>query len=122
MIGAALGYRVELVIPANAGEKRRIAETFGANVVLSDAMMGRMGRLLKPRPGSRLTLNAISCRINTITRTTRKAHYDTNSAMEIWKQTGGQITHFVAGIGTSGTLMGTARRLKELNPKIQISP
>jgi len=119
MIGAALGYQVELVIPENAGEKRRIAETFGARVILTDAMEGSDGAIveaqnrLKKNPGRYFMPDQYNNPNNW------KAHYQT-TAMEIWEQTQGKITHFVAGIGTSGTLMGTGRRLKELNPKIEI--
>ena len=119
MIGAALGYPVELVIPENAGEKRRIAETFGARVLLTDALEGSDGSMLealerfKKFPGRYFMPDQYNNPNNW------KAHYQT-TALEIWEQTQGKVTHFVAGMGTSGTLMGTGRRLKELNPKIQV--
>src|SRR5882762_3056984 len=119
MIGAALGYRVELVIPANAGEKRRIAETFGANVVLSDPMDGSDGAIVEAQTRFKHHPELYFMPDQYNNPNNWKAHYDT-TAMEIWKQTDGRVTHFVAGIGTSGTLMGTARRLKEFNPKIEI--
>ena len=119
MIGAALGYRVELAIPENAGEKRRIAEAYGAQVILTDALEGSDGAILEAR--NRLEKNPeryfMPDQYNNPNNW--KAHYQT-TAEEIWEQTQGRVTHFVAGIGTSGTLMGTGRRLKELNPKIQI--
>jgi S-sulfo-L-cysteine synthase (O-acetyl-L-serine-dependent) len=119
MIGAALGYQVELVIPENAGEKRRIAETFGARVILSDPMEGSDGAILEAQKRLRKDPKKYFMPDQYNNPNNWKAHYNT-TAMEIWKQTGGKITHFVAGIGTSGTLMGTGRRLKKLNPKIQI--
>jgi cysteine synthase B len=119
MIGAALGYQVELVIPANAGSKRRIAESFGANVVLSDPLEGSDGAIVEAQSRLRSHPDRYFMPDQYNNPNNWKAHYDT-TAMEIWKQTDGRITHFVAGIGTSGTLMGTGRRLKELNPKIQI--
>ncbi len=119
MIGAALGYQVELVIPENASEKKRIAETYGARVVLTDPLEGSDGAIVEARdrlkkyPGKYFMPDQYNNPNNW------KAHYHT-TAKEIWEQTQGKVTHFVACIGTSGTLMGTGRRLKELNPKIEI--
>lgn len=119
MIGTALGYRVELCIPENAQAKARISEAFGAKVIYTDPMEGSDGAILmaeelyKKTPGRYYMPDQYNNPNNW------KAHYLT-TAEEIWKQTEGKITHFVAGIGTSGTLMGTGRRLKELNPKIEI--
>ncbi|MBK6880278.1 MAG: cysteine synthase family protein [Elusimicrobia bacterium] len=119
MIGAALGIRVELVMPQNASEKSRIAEAFGAKVIYTDPLEGTDGaqteakRLYDADPGRFYLPDQYNNPNNW------KAHYKT-TAEEIWRQTEGSITHFVAGIGTSGTLMGTGRRLKELNPRIQI--
>lgn len=119
MIGAALGYQVELTIPENAKQKTRIAESLGARVVLTDPMEGSDGAIYE----ARRMLSAAPDRYYMPDQYNNpnnwKAHYHT-TAEEIWRQTEGRITHFVAGIGTSGTLMGTGRRLKELNPKIQI--
>ena len=119
MIGAALGYQVELVIPANAGEKRRIAETFGARVILSDPMEGSDGAIVEAQNRFKKNPSKYFMPDQYNNPDNWKAHYET-TAMEIWNQTQGKVTHFVAGIGTSGTLMGTGRRLKELNPKIEI--
>jgi cysteine synthase B len=119
MIGAALGYQVELVIPENAGEKRRIAETYGAQVILTDAMEGSDGSIVEAQKRLKKSPDRYFMPDQYNNPNNWKAHYQT-TAMEIWKQTEGKITHFVAGIGTSGTLMGTGRRLKELNPKIEI--
>jgi len=119
MIGAALSYPVELVIPENAGEKRRIAETFGARVILTDALEGSDGAMLEALARFRKSPDRYFMPDQYNNPNNWKAHYET-TAMEIWSQTRGKVTHFVAGMGTSGTLMGTGRRLKELNPKIEI--
>ncbi len=119
MIGAALGYRVELAIPENAGEKRRIAETYGAHVVLTDPLEGSDGAIVEAQRRANANPDRYFLPDQYNNPNNWKAHYKT-TAEEIWKQTDGKITHFVAGIGTSGTLMGTGRRLKELNPKIEI--
>ncbi len=120
MIGSVLGYRVKLYMPKNASEERKkILSAFGAEVILTDPVEGSDGayreclleydknsdRYFKP--------DQYSNPANTL------AHYDT-TAPEIIKQTGGRITHFVAGIGTSGTLIGVGKRLKEYNPAIKV--
>ena len=119
MIGTALGYRVELCIPENAQAKARISQAFGAKVIYTDPLEGSDGAILKAQqllrdnPGRYFMPDQYNNPNNW------KAHYET-TAEEIWRQTEGKVTHFVAGIGTSGTLMGTGRRLKELNPKIEV--
>ena len=119
MIGAALGYQVELIIPENAKEKSRIAEALGARVILTDPLEGSDGAILEARDRHRKNPGRYFMPDQYNNEHNWKAHYHT-TAEEIWKQTEGRVTHFLAGIGTSGTLMGTGRRLKELNPKIQI--
>ena len=119
IVAAALGYKLELVMPENASEKRRIIEALGAQVTFTDPLEGSDGAILEAKkifeadPGKYYMPDQYNNPDNW------KAHYET-TAEEIWAQTGGKLTHFAAGIGTSGTLMGIARRLKELNPKIQI--
>lgn len=119
MIGTALGYKVELVMPENSSEKRRIIETFGARVTLTDPLEGSDGAIVEAQrmkdadPARYFLPDQYNNPDNW------KAHYET-TAEEIWKETEGQVTHFVAGIGTGGTLVGTGRRLKELNPKIEV--
>lgn len=119
MLGTALGYRVQLVMPENASDKKRIIETFGARIVFTDPMEGSDGaqleaqRIYDKNPDKYFMPDQYNNENNW------KAHYHT-TAEEIWKQTEGKITHFVAGIGTGGTLTGTGRRLKELNPNIEI--
>ena len=118
MIGAALGYEVELVIPENVNiERKKTLKAFGARIIYSDPLEGSDGairlarKLKKENPDKYFMPDQYNNPANP------KAHYDT-TAKEIWNQTEGRITHFVAGLGTSGTFMGMSRRLKELNPDI----
>ena len=116
MVGAALGCPVTLCLPANATpERKRILQLYGAQVVESDPLEGSDGAQLKARellaeaPDRFTHLDQYNNDANW------RAHYDT-TAPEIWGQTRGRVTHFLAGVGTSGTFMGIARRLKTLNP------
>ena len=118
MLGAALGYRVRLCVPANVTPERlRMLRAYGADVVLTDAMEGSDGAIREAR---RLHAEHPSLfypdQYNNPANW--RAHFDT-TATEIWRQTEGRVTHFVAGLGTSGTFVGTARRLRELNPRIR---
>lgn len=119
MIGTALGYHVELAVPENARAKARISEAFGAKVIYTDPLEGSDGAILEARRLFEAQPNRYYLPDQYNNPNNWRAHYET-TAEEIWAQTEGRVTHFVAGIGTSGTLMGTGRRLKELNPKIQI--
>lgn len=119
MIGAARGYPVRLTLPANASPERiRILRAFGAELTLTDAALGTDGSILAARkiaaedPERYAYLNQYDNDDNW------RAHYD-GTAFEIWNQTAGCLTHFVAALGTSGTFTGTARRLRELNPAIR---
>jgi S-sulfo-L-cysteine synthase (O-acetyl-L-serine-dependent) len=119
MLGAALGFSVRLTMPANVSpERRRILRVFGAQVEWTDPDKGSDGAILRARelagndPDRYFYADQYSNDANWL------AHYRTTGP-EIWQQTEGQITHFVAGLGTSGTFMGTTRRLKEFNPAIQ---
>ncbi len=118
-IGAARGYKVKLALPQNASEERkRILTSYGADLVLTSPLEGSDGairearRLYSESPDIYFYPDQYNNPANW------KAHYD-STALEIWEQTSGRITHFVAGLGTSGTFVGTARRLKELNPNIK---
>lgn len=118
MFGAALGYSVELVIPENINiERKKTLQAFGAKIVYSDPLEGSDGaihiarKLKKEEPDKYFMPDQYNNPANP------KSHYDT-TAMEIWNQTEGRITHFIAGLGTSGTFMGTSKRLKELNPNV----
>jgi S-sulfo-L-cysteine synthase (O-acetyl-L-serine-dependent) len=118
MLGAALGFPVTLCVPANVSlERKRILHAYGANVIWTDPADGSDGAIRKARE-----LAADSAKYYYANQygndANWRAHYRT-TANEIWEQTAGQITHFVAGLGTSGTFVGTTRRLRELNPGIQ---
>jgi S-sulfo-L-cysteine synthase (O-acetyl-L-serine-dependent) len=119
MIGAALGIPVELVMPKNASTKKDIIEAYGARVIYTDPMEGSDGalleahRLYKENPDKYYLPDQYNNPHNW------RAHYLT-TAEEVWRQTEGRVTHFAAGIGTGGTLTGTGRRLKELNPRIEV--
>jgi cysteine synthase B len=119
MLGAALGYRVRLCVPANVtSERLRMLQAYGADVIRTDPMEGSDGAILEAR-----RLHAADPSLFYPDQYNNpanwRAHYDT-TAREIWEQTEGRITHFVAGLGTSGTFVGTARRLRELNPTIRL--
>jgi cysteine synthase B len=119
MIGAAEGFPVTLCMPENvSGERKRILHAYGANVIYTDPADGSDGAIRKARevyaqdPDKYFYADQYSNDANW------QAHYH-GTANEIWQQTQGRITHFVAMLGTSGTFMGSARRLKELNSKIR---
>lgn len=120
LIGAAKGYRVKLVIPSNASEaKRRILRALGAEVVLSDPLEGSDGaiklarQLYEAEPKRYFYGDQYSNEANW------RAHYD-GTGPEMISQTGGKLTHFIAGVGTSGTLMGVGRRLKQHDRAIRL--
>jgi cysteine synthase B len=119
MIAAARGYDVLLALPANASiERKKILRAYGAKIRLTDPLEGSDGsireirRLYQESPEEYFYPDQYSNDANW------RAHYET-TALEIYRQTNGGITHFVAGLGTSGTFVGSTRRLKELNPRIQ---
>ena len=120
MLGAARGYRVRLCLPANASqERKKILAAYGADLVLTDPLemtdgaIRKAGALAAADPERYFYANQYN------NPAKWRAHYET-TAPEIWRQTGGRITHFVAGVGTGGTFVGTARRLKELHPSIRL--
>ncbi len=119
MLGAALGFPVHLAMPANVSlERKRILRAFGAQVDWTDPNLGSDGAIRRARE---LTGNSPDCFYYADQYSNDAnwlAHYRTTGP-EIWQQTAGRITHFVAGLGTSGTFMGATRRLKELNPALQ---
>jgi cysteine synthase B len=118
MLGAAQGFPVLLAMPANVSpERKRILKAYGAQVEWtspdegSDGAIRRARQLAREDPDRFCYLDQYSNPANW------RAHYETTGP-EIWRQTEGRVTHFVAGLGTSGTFMGTTRRLKELNPDV----
>lgn len=120
MIGAVKGYKVTLVMPSNVSQERKaIVKSFGVEIVFTDPLSGSDGailevkRLVAEHPERYFYADQYNNSSNW------KAHYDT-TGVELWEQTKGEITHLVAGIGTSGTMMGTGRRLKEFNPDIKV--
>jgi len=119
MLGAALGCPVRLAMPANVSpERKRILRAYGANVEWTDPDQGSDGAIRRARelagndPKRYCYVDQYSNDANWL------AHYR-GTGPEIWEQSAGQVTHFVAGLGTSGTFTGVTRRLKEYNPAIQ---
>ncbi|MGA2438934.1 MAG: pyridoxal-phosphate dependent enzyme [Acidobacteriaceae bacterium] len=119
MLGAALGFPVTLCVPSNVSEERKhILDAYGAEVIWTDPADGSDGAIRKARAMIAAEPDRYYYADQYGNPQNWQAHYRT-TANEIWKQTEGQVTHFIAGLGTSGTFMGTTRRLKELNPAIQ---
>src|SRR5437867_1099340 len=119
LVGAAKGYRVKLVMPGNvSSERKALVTAYGAEIVYSDAGEGSDGairmvrELVAHEPGRYFYPDQYSNRANPL------AHYN-GTALEILEQTAGRVTHFVAGIGTTGTFVGTSRRLKEHDASIR---
>ena len=120
MIGAARGYRVRLCVPENVTpERKRILKAFGADVVYTDPMQGSDGAIIRVKEmyAEHPDLYFYPDQYNNAGNW--RAHYDT-TAPEILEQTGGRLTHFVAGLGTSGTFVGVGRKLREVNPAITL--
>jgi S-sulfo-L-cysteine synthase (O-acetyl-L-serine-dependent) len=120
MIGCVLGYPVELVIPANVSrERKQIIYAYGAKIVYSDPLEGSDGairlcrKLLEENPDRYFKPDQYFNPMNS------QAHYETTGP-EIYRQTQETVTHFIAGIGTGGTIMGTGQYLKERNPAIKV--
>jgi len=120
MLGAAAAIGVTVCVPKNAStERKALLEMYGAEVIFTDPLDGSDGairaarELAAARPDEYWYADQYNHPANA------RAHYVT-TAEEIWRQTGGRVTHLVAGLGTTGTLMGTGRRLRELNPAIEL--
>src|SRR5687767_1092256 len=120
MIGAARGYRVRLCVPENVTpERKRILKAFGAEIVFTDPMEGSDGAIIRAKamyasePDVYFYPDQYNNPANWL------SHHDT-TAPEIIEQTDGRLTHFVAGLGTSGTFVGVSRRLREFNPSIRL--
>ena len=107
-------------MPANVSdERKKIVRTYGATVTLTDPLEGSDGAIRMARELAAAYPDKYYYADQYNNPNNPRAHYET-TAPEIWKQTDGRITHFVAGLGTSGTVMGCARRMREYNPNIQI--
>jgi cysteine synthase B len=120
MVGAARGYKVKLFLPDNASPERKlILRAFGAELVLTSPLEGTDGairevrRVVAESPELYFYPDQYSNDANW------RAHFD-STGPEIIEQTGGRLTHFVAGLGTSGTFMGTGRALRQFNPRIRL--
>jgi cysteine synthase B len=119
MIAAAEGFPVTLCMPSNASvERKRILAAYGATIVYTDPAEGSDGAIRKAQELAAAEPEKYFYADQYSNESNWRAHYE-GTANEIWQQTGGRITHWVATLGTSGTFCGTARRLKELNPAIQ---
>jgi cysteine synthase B len=120
MLGAALGFGVRLFLPANASaERRRILQSYGAEVVLTDPLQGSDGAILAARNAAERLGGKVFYANQYGSDANWQAHYH-GTGVEILEQTGGAVTHFVAGLGTTGTLMGVGRRLGEHDPNIEL--
>jgi S-sulfo-L-cysteine synthase (O-acetyl-L-serine-dependent) len=118
MLGAAKGFPVTLCMPSNVSlERKRILSAYGANIVWTDPADGSDGAIRRARELARDTERYYYAD-QYGNDANWQAHYH-GTGNEIWQQTEGQVTHFIAGLGTSGTFVGVTRRLKELNPAIQ---
>lgn len=119
MLAAVRGYRVTLTLPKNASESRKsILRAYGAEIIETDPMNGTDGAQIEARELAARYPETYFYPDQYNNPANWKAHYAT-TAPEIWKQMSGRITHFVAGLGTTGTFVGTTRRLRELDPEIQ---
>lgn len=119
MVGAAKGYRVKLVMPGNvSAERKALVTAYGAEIVYSDALEGSDGaiRLVRDLVAKEPDLYFYPDQYSNPANV--RAHYD-GTAVEILAQTSGRITHFIAGLGTTGTFVGTSRRLKEHDASIR---
>ena len=120
MIGAALNYKVRLVMPGNVSdERKRICRAYGAELIFSDPLEGSDGAILDARK----IYEADPTRYFKPDQYNNPANplaHEESTGPEIWRDTEGKVTHFIASLGTSGTLVGTGRFLKRINPAIQI--
>jgi cysteine synthase B len=120
MLGAARHFRVRLCVPANVTrERKQLLHAYGAELVLTDPMDGSDGAIREARRLYEATPEQYFYPDQYSNPANWRAHYDTTGP-EIIEQTGGRVTHFVAGLGTSGTFMGTGRRLREWRPSVRL--
>ena len=120
MLGAARGYSVTICLPKNASlQRKRILRSFGVELIETDPLQSTDGAQLVARELSAREPEKYFYADQYNNPANWRAHYE-STAPEIWEQTAGQISHFIAGLGTSGTFVGTSRRLKELSPAIRV--
>lgn len=120
MLGAAYGIPITLCMPSNvSAERKRILGAYGATIVYTDPGEGSDGAIRKAREIAAAEPDKYYYADQYSNDANWRAHYTNGTADEIWVQTAGRVTHFVAILGTSGTFVGTSRRLKELNPAIR---
>jgi cysteine synthase B len=120
-IGAVKGYRVELAVPRHVSQERKgMLQAYGAQVIYTDPLEGSDGAIREAHRRYAAAPEQYFMPDQYNNPANWQAHYDTTGP-EILAQTQGRITHFIAGVGTSGTLMGTGRRLRAFNPNIQIA-
>jgi cysteine synthase B len=120
MIGAARGYPVTICLPKNASPQRKqILRSYGVELIETDPLQATDGAQLVALELSASQPEKYFYPDQYNNPANWRAHYE-STAPEIWEQTAGRITHFIAGLGTSGTFVGTSRRLKELNPAIRV--
>ena len=118
--GASLGIKVSIVLPESASmERQKLLHMFGATIIFSDPMEGSDGAIAVARELFSKDPDKYHYTDQYSNDANWQAHYY-GTAEELWNQTSGRITHFVSGVGTGGTIMGTGRKLKELNPEIQV--
>ena len=119
MLGAARGYRVTLCLPKNASfERKRILRLYGAELVETDPAQATDGAQARAREMAAAEPAKYFYPDQYNNEANWRAHYE-GTAVELWEQTGGRLTHFLAGLGTAGTFVGTVRRLKEFDEKIR---
>jgi cysteine synthase B len=119
MLGAAQGIPVTLCMPSNVSvERKRILRAYGATIIYTDPGEGSDGAIRKARAMAADDPELYYYADQYSNEANWRAHYANGTADEIWRQTEGRVTHFVAMLGTSGTFVGTSRRLKELNRNI----
>ncbi|MDQ6694015.1 MAG: cysteine synthase family protein [Chloroflexota bacterium] len=120
MIGAALGYKVEICLPVTASpERKRLLDLYGATIVETPAVMGTDGAIIEARRRYTSSPERYFYPDQYNNPANWQAHFN-GTGPEIWQQTGGRVTHFVAVVGTAGTFTGASRRLKQYNPDIQV--
>jgi len=120
MIGAAMGFRVRLVMPGNVSdERKRICRAFGAELFFSDPLEGSDGAIIEARRMYEESPERYFKPDQYNNEANPRSHEE-STGPEIWRDTDGNVTHFIASLGTSGTLVGNGRYLKRMNPAIQI--